>query len=158
MTTVLDLRYAWCVSTFLNSPQYVCPVSFLFVNVFLHACLPSSLVLSFPSYLSLSWIPSLYCIHPFVCLPCGCICCKIATLKKFPRMRNRLKDRDKVKSLFRRSMCKKDCGLASTLILTVAFYFTANIKLICAFVLPSNTWYTSEVTLVWVGFFIVWRL
>ncbi|KAA8595208.1 hypothetical protein FQN60_012343 [Etheostoma spectabile] len=29
--------------------------------------------------------------------------------KMFPRMRNRLKDRDKVKSLFRRSMCKKDC-------------------------------------------------
>uniref|UniRef100_A0A8C9XUM6 Coiled-coil domain containing 88Aa n=1 Tax=Sander lucioperca TaxID=283035 RepID=A0A8C9XUM6_SANLU len=47
--------------------------------------------------------------------------------KMFPRMRNRLKDRDKVKSLFRRSMCKKDCGPVSTLLLTVAFYFTANL-------------------------------
>uniref|UniRef100_A0A3B4VEZ6 Girdin-like n=1 Tax=Seriola dumerili TaxID=41447 RepID=A0A3B4VEZ6_SERDU len=44
-----------------------------------------------------------------------------ATLKMFPRMRNRLKDRDKVKSIFRRSMCKKACGPVS-----VAFYLTPN--------------------------------
>uniref|UniRef100_A0A671UDK5 Girdin-like n=1 Tax=Sparus aurata TaxID=8175 RepID=A0A671UDK5_SPAAU len=49
-----------------------------------------------------------------------------ATLKMFPRMRNRLKDRDKVKSLFRRSMCKKDRGPASAAIFTVAFHFMAN--------------------------------
>uniref|UniRef100_A0A672H1F9 Coiled-coil domain containing 88Aa n=1 Tax=Salarias fasciatus TaxID=181472 RepID=A0A672H1F9_SALFA len=41
-------------------------------------------------------------------------------LKMFPRMRNRLKDRDKVKSLFRRSMCKKAWSLAPALLLTYA--------------------------------------
>uniref|UniRef100_A0A674EMM8 Girdin-like n=1 Tax=Salmo trutta TaxID=8032 RepID=A0A674EMM8_SALTR len=37
----------------------------------------------------------------------------VSTLKIFPLMRNRLKDKDKVKSLFRRSMCKKHDGTMS---------------------------------------------
>uniref|UniRef100_A0A8C7CC04 Coiled-coil domain containing 88Aa n=1 Tax=Oncorhynchus kisutch TaxID=8019 RepID=A0A8C7CC04_ONCKI len=37
----------------------------------------------------------------------------VSTLKIFPLMRNRLKDKDKVKSLFRRSMCKKHDGSMS---------------------------------------------
>uniref|UniRef100_A0A8C7CBY1 Coiled-coil domain containing 88Aa n=1 Tax=Oncorhynchus kisutch TaxID=8019 RepID=A0A8C7CBY1_ONCKI len=37
----------------------------------------------------------------------------LSTLKIFPLMRNRLKDKDKVKSLFRRSMCKKHDGSMS---------------------------------------------
>uniref|UniRef100_A0A8C7I2X8 Girdin-like n=1 Tax=Oncorhynchus kisutch TaxID=8019 RepID=A0A8C7I2X8_ONCKI len=37
----------------------------------------------------------------------------VSTLKIFPLMRNRLKDKDKVKSLFRRSVCKKHDGSMS---------------------------------------------
>lgn len=57
----------------------------------------------------------------------------------FPRMRNRMKDRDKVKSLFRRSMCKKDCGLVLTLILSAAFYFWDNLLVMCLLYMPKHS-------------------
>lgn len=87
-------------TTCVNSPQPSC-VSPLFLSHLLMAFhFPSP---TFPSSLA----PS----HPFAPPLCGFVCCCAASLKMFPRMRNRLKDRDKVKSLFRRSMCKKDSGL-----------------------------------------------
>lgn len=61
----------------------------------------------------------------------------------FPRMRNRLKDRKKVKSLFQRSMCKKDCGPVSTLILTVAVYLTANVIMLSIFMLYNFPYYIT---------------
>uniref|UniRef100_A0A674EMK4 Girdin-like n=1 Tax=Salmo trutta TaxID=8032 RepID=A0A674EMK4_SALTR len=45
----------------------------------------------------------------------------VSTLKIFPLMRNRLKDKDKVKSLFRRSMCKKHDGTMSRDYLILTF-------------------------------------
>lgn len=103
--------------TLLNRPACLPCFSLSFVNGFplslpYFPFLPPSL----PSRLPLLSCPS-DCIHlsvpPSLCPPplCGFVCCYAASLKMFPRMRNRLKDRDKVKSLFRRSMCKKDSCL-----------------------------------------------
>uniref|UniRef100_A0A8C7S1G2 Coiled-coil domain containing 88Aa n=1 Tax=Oncorhynchus mykiss TaxID=8022 RepID=A0A8C7S1G2_ONCMY len=51
----------------------------------------------------------------------------VSTLKIFPLMRNRLKDKDKVKSLFRRSVCKKHDGSMSRdyLILAATYVLSA---------------------------------
>uniref|UniRef100_A0A8C8JXI7 Calponin-homology (CH) domain-containing protein n=1 Tax=Oncorhynchus tshawytscha TaxID=74940 RepID=A0A8C8JXI7_ONCTS len=52
---------------------------------------------------------------------------RLSTLKIFPLMRNRLKDKDKVKSLFRRSVCKKHDGSMSRdyLILAATYVLSA---------------------------------
>lgn len=44
----------------------------------------------------------------------------------FPRMKKRLKDKDKVKSIFRRSMCKELCGPVSLLASYSGFPITPN--------------------------------
>lgn len=49
---------------------------------------------------------------------------RTATRKTVPHTRNKLKNRGKVKSLFRRSMCKKECGAASRLSLAICYIFS----------------------------------
>uniref|UniRef100_A0A3Q2TUY2 Girdin-like n=1 Tax=Fundulus heteroclitus TaxID=8078 RepID=A0A3Q2TUY2_FUNHE len=67
---------------------------------------------------------------PYVCLPfhhhvyvshAVTLLLQKAPLKRFPRLKNRLKDRDKVKSIFRRSLCKKNRCPPPAFILTYAF-------------------------------------
>lgn len=115
---------------FLSCPQYVSPVSLLCVDVFFLSFHPSVSCI-FPPFLHASLLHRFSLglrLHPspLSTSRVANTCCLIAALKIFPRMRNRLKDRDKVKSLFRRSMCKKDCGRVFEPIMTVAFDFTAN--------------------------------
>lgn len=111
------LKVAGCSSactTCVNSPQPSCVSTLFFSHLLMAFHFPSPT----PSRLPLLSCAS-DCLHlsvPPTLLPpssslCGFVCCCAASLKMFPRMRNRLKDRDKVKSLFRRSMCKKDSGL-----------------------------------------------
>uniref|UniRef100_A0A3Q2EDY5 Coiled-coil domain containing 88Aa n=1 Tax=Cyprinodon variegatus TaxID=28743 RepID=A0A3Q2EDY5_CYPVA len=98
-----------CVCVLFNIPN--CPALVSFV-VYIDLFLPSvNLWNPFPLLL-----PS--CHPSAICLLWSLCCFEKVALKNFPRLRNRLKERDRVKSIFRRSLCKTKQCLPPALILT----------------------------------------